>query len=137
MSDASRPGGGPDRKRVSSGLAWEKEFGYCRAIRVGNRILVSGTTATGPEGVVAVGDPAEQTRYALTKIRRAIERLGGRIGDVVRTRVYVKPGADWESVARAHGDVFGAIRPANTLVFAELVGSEHLVEIEAEAVVSE
>ena len=124
-----------ERRRVGSGVSWETEFGYCRAMRVGDRILVSGTTATGPDGPVAVGDVGEQTRFALGKIRDAIESLGGKIAEVVRTRILVRPGADWEAAARVHGEFFAAIRPACTLVFAPLVGEEYLVEIEAEAVV--
>lgn len=121
---------------MSSGVSWEAEFAYCRAIRVGERVLVSGTTATGPDGPVAPGDPAGQTRYALEKIRRALEALGGSLEDVVRTRIFVRPGADWEAVARVHGEVFRRVRPACTLVMAALVGEEYLVEIEAEAVLS-
>ena len=80
------------RQSVGSGVSWETDFGYSRATRIGDRILVSGTTATGPDGPVAIGDPGEQTRYAIEKIRAAIESLGGRLEDVVRTRVHVKPG---------------------------------------------
>ncbi len=122
-------------RRVTSGVPWEDEFGYSRAVRVGNRILVSGTTATGPDGPVHLGDPEAQARYALDKVRTAVTALGGSMEDVVRTRIYVKPGADWEAVAGVHGEVFASARPACTLVFAHLVGEEYLVEIEAEAVV--
>jgi enamine deaminase RidA (YjgF/YER057c/UK114 family) len=104
---------------------------------VGDRILVSGTTATGPDGaVVGPGDPAAQARFVLDRIERAIADLGGRLEDVVRTRVYLLRIEDWEPVARVHGERFGAIRPANTLVEARLVGDGYLVEIEAEAVVA-
>ncbi len=96
---------------------------------------MSGTTATDAEGVVGAGDPAAQTRYILDKIEAAIGQLGGTLRDVVRTRVYVRHVEDWEPVARVHGEYFGAIRPANTLVQAWLVGDEYLVEIEAEAVI--
>ena len=123
------------RRSVGSGVAWETEFGYSRATRIGDRILVSGTTATGPDGPVGIGDPAEQTRYAIGKIRTAIESLGGALDDVVRTRIHVKPGTDWEAVARVHGEFFGSVRPACTLTYADLVGEEYLVEIEVEAVV--
>ena len=122
------------RASVDTGTRWEKLAGYARAVRVGERILVSGTTATGPEGLVGAGDPAAQARFALDKIEAAIVKLGGSLRDVVRTRVYVKNISDWEAVARVHGERFGAIRPANTLVEARLVGEEYLVEIEAEAV---
>ncbi len=124
------------RPKVDSGVPWESEYAYSRAIRVGDRILVSGTTATGRDGPVAPGDPAGQTHYALDKVRSAIESLGGSLRDVVRTRIHVKPGADWEAVARVHGEWFRDVRPACTLTFADLVGEEYLVEIEAEAVVS-
>ncbi len=123
------------RPKVESGVPWETEYAYCRAIRVGDRILVSGTTATGEDGPVALGDAEGQTRHALGKIRDALESLGGSLEDVVRTRIHVKPGADWEAVARVHGEWFRNIRPACTLTFAELVGEEYLVEIEVEAVV--
>ncbi|MXW71811.1 MAG: RidA family protein [Acidobacteria bacterium] len=123
------------RRSVGSGVSWEAEFGYSRATRIGDRILVSGTTATGPDGPVATGDPAGQTRYAIGKIRTAIESLGGSLDDVVRTRIHVKPGTDWEAVARVHGEFFGSVRPACTLTYADLVGEEYLVEIEVEAVV--
>jgi enamine deaminase RidA (YjgF/YER057c/UK114 family) len=123
------------RRSVGSGVSWEEEFGYSRAVRVGDRILVSGTTATGPDGVVAPGDAAGQARFALDKIEKAIVSLGGSLQDVVRTRVFVSRIADWEAVARVHGERFGKIRPANTLVRADLIGDEYLVEIEAEAVV--
>jgi enamine deaminase RidA (YjgF/YER057c/UK114 family) len=120
---------------VDSDTVWEAMAGYARAVRVGDRILVSGTTATGPDGAVAPGDAAAQARFALDKIERAIEALGGRLRDVVRTRVYVARLEDWEAVARVHGERFAAIRPANTLVQAGLVGEPYLVEIEAEAVI--
>ena len=124
-----------NRRSVGSGVSWETEFGYSRATRIGDRILVSGTTATGPDGPVGIGDPEEQTRYAMEKVRTAIESLGGALDDVVRTRIHVKPGTDWEAVARVHGEFFGSVRPACTLTYADLVGEEYLVEIEVEAVV--
>jgi enamine deaminase RidA (YjgF/YER057c/UK114 family) len=123
------------KKSVSSGTVWEDMAGYSRAVRIGDRILVSGTTATGPNGLVGGNDAAAQTQFVIDKIETAIEQLGGRLHDVVRTRVYVSDMAQWEAVARAHGERFDKIRPANTLVQAKLVGDEYLVEIEAEAVV--
>jgi enamine deaminase RidA (YjgF/YER057c/UK114 family) len=123
------------RQNISSGTQWEALAGYSRAVRVGDHIYVSGTTATGPEGLVGGGDPAAQARYALDKIEAAIVKLGGSLRDVVRTRVFVSDIRHWEAVARVHGERFGDIRPANTLVEARLVGPEYLVEIEAEAVV--
>lgn len=123
------------RKYVGSGTRWEDLAGYARAVRVDNRILVSGTTAHGPNGLVGAGDPAAQARFILDKIEAAIRQLGGAMHDVVRTRVYVSDIAYWEAVALVHGEYFTQIRPANTLVQAQLVGPEYLVEIEAEAIV--
>ncbi len=123
------------RQSVSSGTTWEELAGYCRAVRVGDVIHVSGTTATGPNGLVGADDPAAQASFALDKIEAAITSLGGSMQDVVRTRVYVSDIAHWEAVARVHGQRFAAIRPANTLIEARLVGPEYLVEIEAEAIV--
>ena len=122
-----------DRRSVSTGTHWEAIAGYARAVRVGNRVLVSGTTASGPDGTVGVGDPAAQTRFVLDRIERALVELGASLRDVVRTRIFVRRIEDWEAVARVHGERFGAIRPANTLVQAQLVGDDLLVEIEAEA----
>ncbi len=124
-----------DVTKVSSGVEWEERFGYCRAQRLGERILVAGTTATGPEGPVHLDDAGAQARYALDKIERALNALGGAVEDVVRTRVYVKPGADWQAVAAAHGERFRKIRPVNTLILAGMIGEEYLVEIEVEAIV--
>jgi enamine deaminase RidA (YjgF/YER057c/UK114 family) len=107
--------------------------GYCRAVRVGEHILVAGTTATGPDGLVGGDDPARQAHYVIDKIEAAIRQLGGRLEDVVRTRIYVSNIDNWEAVARVHGERFGHIRPVNTLIEARLVGAEYLVEIEADA----
>ena len=123
------------RSSISSGTDWERIAGFSRALRIGDRILVSGTTATDSGGVVGAGDAAAQTRYILDKIATAIGELGGSWRDIVRTRIYVRYIEDWEPVARVHGDYLGAIRPANTLVQAQLVGDDYLVEIEAEAVI--
>jgi enamine deaminase RidA (YjgF/YER057c/UK114 family) len=124
-----------ERKSVSSGTHWEALAGYSRAVRVGDHVYVSGTTATGPEGLVGAGDPGAQASFILDKIEAALQSLGARLEDVVRTRVYVSRIDDWEPVARVHGARFSAIRPANTLVEARLVGPEYLVEIEADAIV--
>ncbi|MEM1088890.1 MAG: aldo/keto reductase [Pseudomonadota bacterium] len=124
------------RHRVFSGTSWEPLAGYCRAVRVGDRILISGTTATHGDQVIGEGDPAAQTHFVIDKIEAAIESLGGRLEDVVRTRVFVADAEQWEPVARAHGERFAEIRPANTLVEARLIGDPYLVEIEAEAIVS-
>ena len=117
----------------SSGTTWEEMAGYSRAVRVGDRILVAGTTATGPDGLVGGDDPAAQARFIYDKIEFAIKTLGGRFEDIVRTRVFVSDIAHWEAVARVHGERFARIRPVNTLVEARLVGPEYLVEIEVEA----
>ena len=124
------------RQSISSGTIFEKQYGYCRAIRVGDRILVAGTTATdGESQVVGIGDAGVQTHFVIDKIERAIEQLGGSLQDVVRTRIYISDLAHWESVALAHGERFANIRPVNTLVEARLIGDEYLVEIEAEVIV--
>jgi enamine deaminase RidA (YjgF/YER057c/UK114 family) len=126
-----------NRTSVSSGTTWEALAGYARAVRVGNQIWVSGTTATDANGhLVGANDIAAQTRFAIQKIERAIAQLGGSLRDVVRTRVFVSDIKNWEAAARVHGEFFAEIRPANTLVEAALVGSEYLVEIEADAVIS-
>jgi enamine deaminase RidA (YjgF/YER057c/UK114 family) len=123
------------RARVSSGTTYEALAGYSRAVRVGDRVLVSGTTASGPDGPVAVGDAAGQARFVLERIERALTEVGATLRDVVRTRIYVRRIEDWEAVARVHGERFGDVRPANTLVQAALVHPDLLVEIEAEAVI--
>ncbi len=121
---------------ISSGTVWEALAGYSRAVRYGDHIYVSGTTATDGAGqVVGMADAAAQARYILDKISRALQQAGGRLEDVVRTRIYIRHMVDWEAVARVHGDYFAGIRPANTLVQAQLVGEDYLVEIEAEAIV--
>ena len=124
-------------RRCFSGTSWEPLAGYCRAVRSGRRISVSGTTATHGDRVLGGADPAAQTHAVIDKIAGALQSLGGRLDDVVRTRIYVSNLAHWEPVARAHGERFGAIQPANSLVEARLVGSEYLVEIEADAEVGE
>jgi aryl-alcohol dehydrogenase-like predicted oxidoreductase/enamine deaminase RidA (YjgF/YER057c/UK114 family) len=123
-----------DRQRIDTGSVWEPVCGYSRAVRKGKRILVSGTTATHGAGeVVCPGDPAAQTVYILDKITASIAALGGRLADVVRTRIYVRHAKDWEAVARVHGRYFGEIRPANTLIAAGGLVGDYEVEIEAEA----
>ena len=122
------------RMRVSSGSVWEPLAGYSRAVRVNNRIRVSGTTAThGGNRMVAAADAGAQTTYILDKILAAISALGGRAEDVVRTCIYLSDADDWEPVSRAHGRVFGDIRPANTLVEVGRLIGDYRVEIEAEA----
>lgn len=125
--------GAGGRQTVLTGTVWEDLAGYSRAVRVADRILVSGTTAT--QGARHVGgmDPASQMHFLIDKIEGAIQSLGGSLQDVVRTRVFVKNIADWEAIARVHGERFRGIQPANTMVGAELIGDEYLVEMEAEA----
>ena len=123
------------RLRAFSGTRWEKLAAFSRAVRQGNRILVSGTTATHRDRAIGGDDPAAQTHFIIDKIEGALQSLGGRLEDVVRTRVYLRELEDWEAVARAHGERFAGIEPANTLVAAGLIGAEHRVEIEAEALV--
>jgi aryl-alcohol dehydrogenase-like predicted oxidoreductase/enamine deaminase RidA (YjgF/YER057c/UK114 family) len=126
-----------DRWTIDSGSVWEPIAGYSRAVRIRDRILVSGTTATHGAGrLIGKGDVTAQTIYILDKIVASIRALGGRIEDVVRTRIYLTNASDWQAVSEVHGNYFGDIRPANTLVQAgALIGDGYLVEIEAEAVV--
>ena len=128
--------GHADRWNISSGSVWEPLAGYSRATRVGNRILVSGTTATHGSGqLIGRNDAAAQTTYILDKIEASIKSLGGRLEDVVRTRVYLSDANDWQAVSAVHGRYFGTVRPANTLLqVGALIGDGYRVEIEAEAV---
>ncbi len=126
------------RQNISSGTEYEKVAGYSRAVRLGNNVQVSGTTSTeGADRIVGIGDSAAQTDFIIRKIEGALQQAGAELKDVVRTRIYLAPGADWEAVARVHGKYFGDIRPANTLLYIHaLVGEDYLVEMEAEAIIS-
>lgn len=126
--------GDDGRTRCLSGTVWETAAGFARAIRHGQHIAVSGTTATLGDRAIGGQDAASQAHFAIDKIEGALQSLGAALTDVVRTRVYVRHVRDWEVVARAHGERFGRIQPANTLVGAELIGEEYLVEIEADAI---
>ena len=127
-----------NRQNISSGTHYEAIAGYSRAVRLGNVVHVAGTTATdGASAVVGVGDAGAQTEFIIHKIEKALREAGAALGDVVRTRIYLKPGADWQAVAAMHGKYFGEIRPVNTLLYVQaLVGAEYLVEMEAEAIIA-
>jgi enamine deaminase RidA (YjgF/YER057c/UK114 family) len=125
------------RRQVDAGVPWADVMGYSRAIRVGDVVEVAGTSASDESGVIVGADDAgAQARFILQKVRAALEELGARLDDVVRTRVYLRhPERDWESVARAHGDAFARTRPVNTTVGAIMVDPAMLVEIEVTAIV--
>lgn len=123
------------RQRISSGTQWEPLVGYSRAIKVGNRVYVSGTTPTDAEGrVVAAGDPYSQTVQTIKNIQRALEQAGAKLEDVVRTRMYVTDIKLWQEYGRAHGESFGGVRPATSMVeVSRLIDPAIMIEIEADA----
>ncbi|MFA6467579.1 MAG: RidA family protein [Bacteroidota bacterium] len=127
------------RINISSGAPWEEKVGYSRAVRIGNLIEVTGTVAVDDSGaVIGKGNPYEQTKFILQKIERVLHQAGASLNDVIRTRMFVTDITRWEEYGKAHGEVFGAIKPCTTMVeIAKLIGTEYLIEIEATAVVNE
>ena len=126
------------RRNISTDGPWEDRIGYSRAVRIGSTVYVSGTTAMTPSGLVGRGDPYAQTIQAARTIEAALKQAGASLADVVRTRIYLVNIDQWPEVGRAHGEIFGTIKPAATMVEVKrLIDPDMLVEIEAEAIVPE
>ncbi|MFC4603458.1 RidA family protein [Rhodococcus kronopolitis] len=126
-----------NRNNISSGSDWESKIGYSRAVRIGQQVSVSGTTASGPDGAVGGDSLAEQTREALRRIVAALEEAGAGASDVIRTRMYLTDMSRWEEAGLAHGEVFGEIRPATTILeVSALIAPDLLIEIEADAIIA-
>ena len=127
------------RKNVSSASPYEPVIGFSRAVRIGNTIAVGGTAPIGPDGAtVAIGDPAAQTRRCIEIARLALEAAGASLADVIRTRTFFTRREDWEAIGRAHGEAFGAVRPASTMVIVSgFIDPDWLVEMEFDAIVGE
>jgi enamine deaminase RidA (YjgF/YER057c/UK114 family) len=127
-----------ERTRIGSGAPWEATVGYSRAVRVGQQVFVAGTTATDATGAVVGATAYEQTQQALRNVESALERCGAQMTDVVRTRMYVVNIEDWDEIGRAHGEIFGEIRPVATMVeVRRLIDPAMLVEIEVDAIIAQ